>query len=1119
MQKTSNTSNAVQRGWRAGLAAALGWLVVAVGLLPGIAMATTGSWSAVSWADWNNASNWKGGVIPNGAGDVALFTNTLAQNAYAVIREREEIGEIYFNSIVKGRGIVVLGPLLFNNNGMGAWVRQEAGTLAGLTIWGDLVLADNLTVVNNSLTNGIAMISLGSTISETNGSRSLTKDGVGVVSLFTGTNTYTGGTFVNAGTLVLGITNAHAGSITVAAGAGLGLGIGPSGSNFYSKADVDNLWVNGTLSGGGVTMAGNSLVGIDTSVTNFTYDSNLSGVRGLIKTGGNALTLTGTNSYSGVTTVQGGALVLATTNAQSANSAITVLGGSSLGLGVGGAGGYTEEQVNQLWTNGMAGVTLSDEATIGIDTSAGDFTYSTGHTNRNIAKLGSNTLTIAGNNTFSSSLSVHEGSLKFSGSTNTFSGQGISVGSGSQLIFNNGCSITSSAIGFSAKDSSILLSGTVWNNTTNIGLHLVDSVFTVADGSIFNGSSNLLVHHASTGAGTLVVSNSGVINVSGSMQVGDWFSSAPTGAVLITGSGSAINVSGSCIFGNGNSPGSLVVSNSGSLVVGSTFDVGVYRSSRVLVTAGGQLFSSNSTLGFGYLAPNDNNSNSVLLTGTGSVWSNSGSLVVGNSVGSIGNSLTISNGGVVTVGTSLTVGQNAGANGNTLTVDGSGSTLTASGDIYAGVSGSSNTINITGGGVMKGATVYVGGASGATHNKLLITGSGSAMTNTTTWLGFASSSSFNTLVVSNGGRLRTAGELTSDKGTGGNSNAMVFTGVGTVVDVLGSPGWGLSVGGSGSGNTLVLDDHAVVNNRGYPSFFMGNSSTSSNNTALITGSAIMTNVGNAMVGKGGHHNTLVVSNGGFMYNGYGFAIGNTANANSNSVRIYGATIQTVGQPMTIGSAAGNSGNSLTIGSGALASASLTTVHANNSLTNDGTLMGGLVISNGAFATGGGHYNGAVTNIGTLTPGVGGDTNYFSSLTLMGGSTNTFWIGNAAHDMSEVTNLVYGTGGAPVLNLDFSNGGYVWAPSGTVYTLYKDPSNGWNWDGTNQLFRLAWNGQLWSNGATMSGINGNGNANFKIIYGSDAISIETIPEPSTAGLLLGLTGVAYVVRRYRGWKKC
>jgi autotransporter-associated beta strand protein len=138
------------------------------------------------------------------------------------------------------------------------------------------------------------------------GTGGLTKAGSGTLKL-SGSNSYTGATTVNAGTLVFGKTSAKAaGNLTATAAATVGLGVG-AGSGDYSDANVAALF-NTTLAGFSLDPA--SGVAVDTTAGNFTQQTALTAPRALTKLGANTLTLTGANTYSGTTTVSLGTLVV-----------------------------------------------------------------------------------------------------------------------------------------------------------------------------------------------------------------------------------------------------------------------------------------------------------------------------------------------------------------------------------------------------------------------------------------------------------------------------------------------------------------------------------------------------------------------------------------------------------------------------------------------------------------------------------------------------------------------------------------------------------------------------------------------------------------------------------------
>jgi len=234
---------------------------------------------------------------------------------------------------------------------------------------GTLTLSGNVIAVagdfNAHLTlGGAGNIAVTGNIENATSTRNLIKDGTGIATL-SGSNSYTGATTVSNGILTIGKTSAKgAGTVTAGAAGTIGLGVG--GAGYYSSADVDSLFAN-TLSG--FTMNAASGVAIDTSAGDFTHATNQGGTRSLTKLGANALTLTGTSSYSGATVVHAGTLIVAgsLTNTSSAsvasgaflnvngsvNSAVSVNGTLS---GTGSVGAVTVASGGMLAPGNSAGI-------------------------------------------------------------------------------------------------------------------------------------------------------------------------------------------------------------------------------------------------------------------------------------------------------------------------------------------------------------------------------------------------------------------------------------------------------------------------------------------------------------------------------------------------------------------------------------------------------------------------------------------------------------------------------------------------------------------------------------------------------------------------------------------
>ncbi len=241
------------------------------------------------------------------------------------------------------------------------------------------------------------------------GAGSLIKGGAGTLTL-SGANTYSGGSTVNDGLLVFGRLSAKpaSGSVTVAASAGLGLGVGTNTSTYFSTADVDSLWA-GTLAG--VTLNASSSVGIDTSAGDFTYATSQSGVRGLIKSGNNTLTLSGVNTYEGGTVVRQGVLSIASTSALpgwDTAGAFSVWRDSALAV----QNAISDSDIATV----LATENFLDGACIGFDTVGSNRTYAEAIANTangalGVYKLGTNTLTLTAASTYDGNTVVNGGIL------------------------------------------------------------------------------------------------------------------------------------------------------------------------------------------------------------------------------------------------------------------------------------------------------------------------------------------------------------------------------------------------------------------------------------------------------------------------------------------------------------------------------------------------------------------------------------------------------------------------------------------------------------------------------------------------------------------------------------
>ncbi len=249
----------------------------------------------------------------------------------------------------------------------------------------------------------------------------LVKIGANTLTL-SGTNTYTGNTIVSAGILYVSSASALPGwntngRFSVASGGALAVG--------NSFADADVTAVRGTTN-----FVANTGFGFDTSAGNRSFTANLTGSLGVVKIGANTLTLSGTNTYIGNTTITAGAISINATAALpgwNTNGRFSVASGATLAV----YNAVVDADIATLLgtTNFAAG------SSIGFDTTTANRTYSVDRGNTaqgtlGLTKLGANTLTLSGNNTYTGGTAINAGTLSL-GSSNAIGTTGtISFGGG-----------------------------------------------------------------------------------------------------------------------------------------------------------------------------------------------------------------------------------------------------------------------------------------------------------------------------------------------------------------------------------------------------------------------------------------------------------------------------------------------------------------------------------------------------------------------------------------------------------------------------------------------------------------------------------------------------------------
>jgi len=744
-----------------------------------------------------------------------------------------------------------------------------------------------------------------------NGTSSLSVGGTSTLTL-AGSNLYTGSTVVSGGTLQIGngsTGNLAAGSGTITTNAGSTLAINLAANDTLANTIVNN----GTLS----KTAG--------AVTNI-LSGNISGSGVLTQNiASGTLALSGTNNYSGVTTITAGALEYRAASAISANSAVTVNGGTlglradadtifafpSISFSTGATSAIAINSLNSpagdnhtMTLTGQVAANLNADTTFNISSTTGDTLKFTASFHINGASGGA-----------------------FGGNNNTFNLTNANV------IFNagidNSAGNTDSFITVaSTTGNSLTVNGTVSSNgSRTIGAVVNSGVLTLNNTVNNNGGGANNGFWVTLNGGTLNVNNAGAIsNNNFSAHGNNGFLIA--GGTLNNTSGSALTLATNASMGIGIN-GDFAFSTAGgasandlSLGTNAVTLGAPAGTSRTITTNG------SATLTIGGVISNGTTANSIIKSGTGTLALSNANLYTGGTTVKSG-TLVIGNATALGNNT-LTIGDGNGTAAATVTSNLGGSTIANNIVIASGSSGVASIKNIAGGGT---TTTYSGTL---TLNKDL----------TINAFGSAGSSGFQKFT----GVISGTGNITVDGGSIGLGANAWFSNSGNSINgniTIQNAGTLLtSTGALGSGNVVTIDSTSQLNTTGQ-SLTIAGLNGSGSVTVSNSSSQILTLAGGGTYSFGGN----IGNAGGVTKSGSGTQTLTATNGYT------GATLVSNGRLAVNGSIAASSGVTVngtgTLGgtgtvSSVLVSSSTATVAPGNS--------NGLLTVNGNFDLGGGKFN-------------------------------------------------------------------------------------------------------------------------------------------------------------------
>ncbi|MDO9414384.1 MAG: autotransporter domain-containing protein [Pseudolabrys sp.] len=416
-----------------------------------------------------NASTAGSATITN-TGNLYFYSSSSAGSA--TITNHYSLG--FGNSSTAGSATII------NNYGLGF---TETATAANATITNN---AGRSTVFSNASTAGSAAItnngswffrdssSAGSASIANNGTLTIYHEATSGDAVITNNN--------NATTVFQGASNAgNARLINNGASAAFDFStsIGP---NFNNKLSAGSIAGNGTFNLGAneLTVGGNNFSTVVSGL--------LSGTGGsLVKTGTGTMTLSGTNTYDGGTTVTGGLIAFANGgNLGSGN--ITLNGG-----GLRWASGNTTDISGRLNPIGANGATF--------DTNDNDVTFATTLTGSGgLTKEGGGALTLTGANTYTGATRIEGGTLTISGHIDSGT-----IYNGSYLNLRGNGTVGNAAIynpgAFSATDNSSLGNATIVNH----GVLSLDNNASAGNATISNDVYYLNFYGNSTAANATII--------------------------------------------------------------------------------------------------------------------------------------------------------------------------------------------------------------------------------------------------------------------------------------------------------------------------------------------------------------------------------------------------------------------------------------------------------------------------------------------------------------------------------------------------------------------------------------------------------------------------------------
>lgn len=899
--------------------------------------------SDANLGDASGALNFNGGTLENTASFTATRNINLAGDANfntdAGTTLTDTAGTIAGTGSINKQGT---GTLILGSDNATGGVNVGAGTLeltgqstytgaTSIASGATLALTGNGSIAHSSVAdNGTLDISGAnqdqSIVSLSGNSGGVVNVGGHTLTLSNASGTFAGsiqgagGLVVGSGSEGLSGNNSYLGATTINQGATLALsGSGQLSSSALSAGVVDNGSFDisnasgsesiSTLSGSGAVTLGNNNLALTNA--SGTFSGVISG-NGALQVQYGPETLSGANTYTGGTDIQGGKLIVSADDNLGATAGSLDFGNSELENTASFTSTRNITIASAANFNTDAGTVLTDTAgtitgagdihklgsgtlvlgaiatTGGVDVQSGTLQIAGQSTYGGMTTIaGGSTLALTGNGTISSSAGIDdEGAFDISGANGAQSITSL-AGNGTVALGNNGLALTNANGSFS---------GTIAGNggvTINSGTEVLAGNNTYAGGTTLHGGTLQVSSDANLG------NASGALNFNGgTLESTATFTS--TRNIAMTGAAN-FNVDGGTTLtdtaGTITGTGPINKSGTGTLVLGSDHSTGgvtVWQGTLELTGA-----SSD----------------------TGTVGVASGATLALNGSGSVASASHLVNDGTFDIS-----GSNADQSIVTLAGNGAvnlgshGVTLTQANDIYSGTIGGSGGVAISGGvEALSGANTYTGGTT--FNGGVLQVGNDANLGAASGALNF------------NGGTLHSTATFTStrDISMAGAANFDVDGGT-TLTDTAGAISGTGPINKQGTGTLVLGADHSTggVNVAGGTLTLTG-VSTDTGAATIASGATL------AITGNGSDASASSINNNGtFDISGANSAQSITSLAGNGNVNLgnNGVTLTNASGNFS-GTIAGNGGVAL---SGGMEELSGTNTYTGGTALNGGTLL-------------------------------------------------------------------------------------------------------------------------------------------------------------------------------------